>query len=97
MVKDKKNVVILVLSIFVVISALFLLYFLVIRPSLDNLRIQERNYGYQYAVYTLFQQAASCPSTGVPLTIYNNTINLFAIECLQQATQQTNQQTQTTQ
>lgn len=39
------------------------------------------SYGYEQAVTTMFQQAGSCQQ--VPLTINNQTINIVAVECLQ--------------
>ena len=38
--------------------------------------------GYEQAVSQMFQQAASCQQ--VPLSVDNQTINIVAIECLQQ-------------
>ncbi|MBT6689745.1 hypothetical protein HN903_00255 [archaeon] len=38
--------------------------------------------GYEEALAQVFQQAQSCQQ--VPLTIENNTINMIAVECLQQ-------------
>ena len=41
--------------------------------------------GYQQAVEQLIQQAATCNS--VPVTFKNQTINMIAVECLQQRQQ----------
>ena len=38
--------------------------------------------GYEQAISQMFQQAGSCQQ--VPLTMENQTINIIAIECLQQ-------------
>jgi len=89
MVKDKKNIVIISLSVIVTILLFTLGYFFLIRPSINNLVIEGQNYGYQYAVYTIAQQAASCPNTGVPLSVGNTTINLVALECYKQPSTQT--------
>ena len=42
--------------------------------------------GYEQAVSQMFQQAGSCQQ--VPLTMQNQTINIIAVECLQQAAAQ---------
>ena len=41
------------------------------------------NQGTEYAVFQIAQSAATCQQ--VPLTVGNQTINLIAVECLQQA------------
>lgn len=38
--------------------------------------------GYEQAVTQIFQQAGSCQQ--VPLTVQNQTVNIIAVECLQQ-------------
>jgi hypothetical protein len=43
---------------------------------------QGMNQGYQLAVLQLLQQASTCQS--VPVTANNVTLNLIAVECLQQ-------------
>ena len=40
-------------------------------------------YGYELALSQLFQQASSCEP--VPVTYNNQTINMIAVECLQQS------------
>ena len=53
----------------------------------NTLRDQGIQYGEQLAIYQIFQQAATCQQ--VPLfygnSTVNQTINVVAIECLQQA------------
>jgi hypothetical protein len=44
------------------------------------------NQGAEYAIIQIAQNAATCQQ--VPLTIENQTINLIAVECLQQAAEQ---------
>jgi hypothetical protein len=43
---------------------------------------QGAQFGYEQAVTQLFQQAASCQP--VPVFFNNNTINVIAVECLQE-------------
>ena len=50
-----------------------------------NLLQQGALAGYQQAVLEIVQQAATCQA--VPLFVGNQTINLIAVECLQQASQ----------
>jgi flagellar basal body-associated protein FliL len=88
MVKDKKNIVIISLVIIIVILLLFLGYFFLIRPSINNLVIKGYNQGAQDAVIAIAQQAATCSNTGVPLTVSNVTLNLVALQCYQQQTNQ---------
>lgn len=43
---------------------------------------QGAQYGYEQAIYQLAQQAVTCQQ--VPIQVENTTINMIAVECLQQ-------------
>jgi hypothetical protein len=79
--KDKRDKLILVLLIAVILLLAFLGYLFLIRPAISNYVVRVQNEGVEYAIYTLMYQASQCPSTGVPLTYQNKTINLVALEC----------------
>lgn len=83
MIKEKKDVLVIGLIVVVVILLGIILYTFVIIPRLNSLVVTGQNQGVEYAVGTIFQQATSCNT--VPLTYNNQTINLIAVECLQQA------------
>ena len=70
------------LSIVIVLLILFILGMLIVKPAIQNKNEEMVNAGIQYAIVTLMQQAATCDV--VPLTFENQTINIIAVECLQQ-------------
>ena len=84
MVKEKRDILVIGLIVVVVLLLGFLAYLFVVRPALNGLVTQGQNQGYQYAILSIAQQAATCPTTGVPLTVGNQTISLVALECYQQ-------------
>ena len=73
------------LSIVIVLLILFIVGMFVIKPAIQNHNNRMVNTGVQYAVVSLMQQAATCDV--VPLTFENQTINIIAVECLQQQTE----------
>ena len=77
-----KNKIIIVLSIAVVLLILFIIGMFVIKPAIVRHNNKMVNLGVEYAVISLMQQAVTCEM--VPLTFENQTINLIAVECLQQ-------------
>jgi len=81
MVKNKRDWLILILIIAVVVLLSVLAYLFLIKPALSGLVIQGQN----QAIVAIFQQAATC--NAIPLTLGNQTLNLVAYECLQQQTQ----------
>jgi flagellar basal body-associated protein FliL len=84
--KQKNNLLILILIAVVVVLLGIVLYLLVIKPSFTGYAINAQNEGAEYIIGTIFQMASQCQQ--VPITFDNQTINLVAIECLQQAQQQ---------
>jgi hypothetical protein len=88
----KNNLLIGILLAVIAILLVVILYFLVIKPSVTNYAVSAGNQGYAAAIAQIMQEAASC--NVVPLTFGNQTIELIAVECLQQQSPQT-EQTQT--
>ena len=84
MVKEKRDILVLSLVIALVLLLGFLGYLFVISPALNGLVTRGQTEGYQYAVLTIAQQAAACPTAGVPLAVGNTTMSLVALECYQQ-------------
>jgi hypothetical protein len=83
--KDKRDKVILALVVVVILLAGFLSYLFLVQPALSGLVAQGQNEGVEYAIAYLAQQLVQCPSTGVPITYQNQTMNLVALECYQEA------------
>ncbi len=77
----------LVLSLILVIVVLlgFIIYAFVIKPSFTGYAVKLQNQGYAFAIASIMQQAVSSCQP-VPLTFGNQTINIIAVECLQQTT-----------
>lgn len=75
---DKKNLVIISLIIVIIIGILC------IAIPRYNLWQQSKGYriGFQETLALIFQQAATCQQ--IPLTINNQTVNIIALECLNQ-------------
>ncbi len=75
---DKKTIIIIALGIVILIG---LCYFLIPKYNLNQ---QEKGFqiGYEQAVLNIMQQASTCQQ--VPVVYQNYTLNLFAVECLQQ-------------
>ncbi len=82
---NKKKVLITILVLIIIALLAVVLYTLVIRPSLSGYVFSKQNEGIEFAVLNIMQQAATCQP--VPLTFGNQTINLIAVECLQQVPQ----------
>ncbi len=81
--ENKTRTLILILILVVVILSGVILYTLLIRPALNGFVIAGQNQGYEYAILTIAQQAATCQP--VPLNIGNNqTMELLWTRCLQQ-------------
>ena len=79
---DKKKVLITLLIAIIVVMAAILVYIFLIRPNITGYAIDNYNQGVEFAIVSIMQRAATCQP--VPLTFENQTINLVAVECLQQ-------------
>lgn len=79
--KDKKDGLILALILVIAILLIFLAFIFIINPLLNGMVSQGQSQGYNFAVQQLFSLASQCQK--VPLTFEDKTINLIAIECLQ--------------
>ncbi len=90
--RDKREIIIWILVIVLLIALGILLYIFLIKPALSGMVTQGQNQGFQqgvqYTVYSIMQQTVSCNPQGVPLTFGNQTIHIIAIECLTQPQQQ---------
>jgi len=85
MAKEKSRIVILVLVFVILLMGVFMAYLLLVRPAVTGYAVRAQQQGVEFAILSIMQQAATCQQ--VPLTFGNQTINLVAIECLQQAQQ----------
>ncbi len=79
---DKRKVLITILIAVIVVMAAILVYVFLISPAFTGYAVDRRGEGVEFAIVSIMQQAATCQP--VPLTFGNQTINLIAIECLQQ-------------
>jgi hypothetical protein len=89
--KDKRGMLVKVFVATTIVLALALVYVLIVQPGLNGYVVKAQNQGVEWAVVSIMQQAAKCQQ--VPLTYENQTINLVAVECLQQAQNQQTEQT----
>jgi sensor histidine kinase regulating citrate/malate metabolism len=82
---DRQKLLILVMAIALIITVGY-----TAMDFFQTIQIEEQNsiftqgaqFGYQQAVIQLLQQASTCQA--VPVTANNVTLNLIAVECLQQ-------------
>ncbi len=83
MASDKSTkVVIWILLLVILVLVVFLAYTFLLRPVVTGYATERQVEGYQVAILQVMQQASTCQP--VPLTFGNQTINLIALECLQQ-------------
>ena len=75
---NQKTILIVVVSIL----ALIILGMLIIKPAVLNHNDKLRTQGIEFAVVSIMQQVATCQI--VPLTYFNQTINIIAVDCLVQ-------------
>ncbi len=89
--KGERNPKFVVISLIVVIVVLlgFILYTFAVRPAVTGYVANEQYRGYQAAILSIIQEAVQCKQ--VPLVFGNQTINLIAVECLQQTASQPQQ------
>ena len=84
---DKKKVLITILIAVIVVMAAVLVYVFLIRPNITGYAVDRQREGYQIALFEILQVVTQCQT--FPIAIgENQTINLIAVECLQQAPQQ---------
>lgn len=79
---NKTALVIWLLVLVILILAIIMLYVFLVQPAIIEKRVQAQSQGYEFAIVSVMQAAAQCQQ--VPLTYNNVTINLIAVECLQQ-------------
>lgn len=81
--KDKKTLTISLIAIIIILLGI-MVFFLVIKPSINNYAIEIQNQAVQYTILTIMQQGAKCQT--IPLNIGNQTMDLIWTNCLKQAT-----------
>lgn len=75
------NKIIICLVVVITLLLGFIAYTFLIRPAVINYNNKMRDQGYQHAIVTIMQQVTSCQP--VPLTFESITINVVAMNCLQ--------------
>ena len=80
---NKMGLVVGILILVIMILVGFVSYAFVLKPTLNGYVITGYNQGYNDAIVQIAQQAVTCQQ--VPLTIGNQSINMIAVGCLQQA------------
>ncbi len=84
MIKGKQNRLVIGLILIIVVLFGVIGYIFLLNPAINGFAINQQKigaqYGAQYTVLTIAQQAAQCKA--VPLTIGNETIDLVAVNCL---------------
>ena len=81
---DKKNTLVTVLVLVIIGLVLFLGYAFVVQPAITGNIIEKQQEGYEYAYVEIMQGIIDSNCQPMPLTYYNSTINIIAIDCLQQ-------------
>lgn len=84
MVSKKRNIILIVLSVLLVLAVGYIGYDLYLENQLQKqieIYQQGAQVGYEQAITQLFQQAQSCQQ--VPIFYNNQTLNIIAVECLQ--------------
>ena len=76
------KIVIITLSVVVILLALALVNVFIIKPAIEERRVDALNEGISYAVFTIMTEVSTCKV--MPLTFQNQTIEIVAVECLQQ-------------
>ncbi|MCK9567993.1 hypothetical protein M0R72_03495 [Candidatus Pacearchaeota archaeon] len=80
-IKDKRDVLILILGLIVVALLLVLIYVFLVQPALNGLMVEGYYLGQEEAVSSIIEYAKTCQQ--LPLTYGNETINIIAVECIQ--------------
>jgi len=78
--KDKVALVVVTLALFIAVAYIGLNEYQKVMQDVYN---QGALFGYQQAVLQLMQQVSTCQQ--VPIVYENTTLNVIAVECLQQA------------
>lgn len=79
---NKQKLIIGALILVVLILGGVVGYTYAAKPFVTGYVVNAQNQGIEFAVVSIMQQAANCQL--VPLTFGDQTINLIAVECLQQ-------------
>ncbi len=83
--KERNYRLLFLITIFIVIILLgVLVYSFVIKPSINSYAIGLQNEGFEYAVMSVIEKVAPPNCEQVPLYTKNQSVNVIAVECLQQ-------------
>ena len=82
MARNRTALVIWLLVLVILILLILVAYVFFVQPAIENRQAKAQAEGYEFAIVSVMQAAAQCQP--VPLTYNNQTINLVAVECLQQ-------------
>lgn len=80
---DKSRKIISILIIIILVLIAILIYAFIIRPGINGYVFNKQIEGYQTAYSEILQVVAQCKTFPVKVS-ENQTINLIAVECLQQ-------------
>ncbi len=83
--EKNKNKLVIILLLVIAVLLLVIAYMLIIKPALTGYTIKAQNEGYESAFIQIAQQAMTCQPFS--LRIGNQTVNIIAIECLDQTRQ----------
>lgn len=79
---NRITILIVALLLIIVVLGGIVLYSFLVKPQISGYTVEKQQQGIDFAVVSILQRAAQCQT--VPLTYENVTLNLIAVECLQQ-------------
>lgn len=79
---NRSTILIVALLLIIVVLGGIVLYSFLVKPQISGYTVEKQQQGIDFAVVSILQRAAQCQT--VPLTYENVTLNLIAVECLQQ-------------
>jgi hypothetical protein len=78
--KDKRDVLIWILALVVVVLLIVLAYIFLVKPALNGLVVEGYYMGQNEAVSSIIEYTKTCQQ--LPLTYGNETVNIIAVNCL---------------
>ncbi len=82
--KKKTGLIIGILILVIIVLLVVIAYAFVVSPKINGMVIQGYNKGFEDTIVQIAQTAGYPSCQQVPLKIGNQTVNLIAVECLQQ-------------
>jgi len=79
--KDKRDVLILILGLVVVALLLVLVYIFLVKPALNGLVVEGYYMGQDEVISSIIEYVKTCQQ--LPLTYGNETVNIVAVDCIQ--------------